>query len=299
MSQQSTLKMMLPFYSAWMKKFPDVGTLSQANESEVLKMWEGLGYYSRARNILKAAQLIVGSGRFPNTMEKLLSLPGVGPYTASAISSICFDVPTVPVDGNVIRVLSRIFQIEDALNNPQDRIEIKKLASQLGKHSDPGLRGDFSQSLMELGATVCRPGTLARCEICPIQHHCAAYATGRVAEIPRAKLRLPMKKVSRLLLAFRNKKGELLLRPIPVGRSLANQWEIPHIDFKDSDPWIQTELGMRFKIRKAFSHTIMSTRYSVWIADMGVVPAGLPEHAPATAEMPVTSITRKAVKILG
>jgi A/G-specific adenine glycosylase len=182
MLQQTRVDTVLPYFDRFMGRFPHVHALASAPLDEVLSLWSGLGYYSRARNLHKAAHLIVERGAFPDTVSTLAELPGVGPYMAGAIASIALgrDVPTV--DGNIARVMARVHR------------DAGKPAGMWGHaehHLPEGRAGDHNQALMDLGATICTPRT-PRCECCPVQAHCAAFAVGDVADFPPPK---PRKKV--------------------------------------------------------------------------------------------------------
>lgn len=177
--QQTQVITGIQYYTRFLEKFPTIDHLAQAPVDEVLKAWEGCGYYARARNLHKAAQRIQVSG-FPKTFEGWLTLPGIGPYTAAAVSSIAFNAPRAAVDGNVRRVLSRIFAQADPNSQwLQDR------ADQCLVREDPGT---WNQALMELGATLCTPKN-PKCGFCPIQHACQAHLSGHAAQYPNAKRR--------------------------------------------------------------------------------------------------------------
>lgn len=181
MLQQTTVATVTPYYTRFLARWPTVEALAAASLDEVLHAWQGLGYYARARNLHRCAQVIAGSagGRFPDEESLLLELPGVGPYTAAAIAAIAFDKPTVPVDGNVERVLARLHALDDPL--PQAKEKIAALAQALA----PGPRaGDFAQAMMDLGATVCTPRN-PRCSECPWIDACAAQHTGAPESYPR------------------------------------------------------------------------------------------------------------------
>jgi A/G-specific adenine glycosylase len=267
MSQQSTLKMMLPFYERWMRSFPTLDSLAVASEEKVLKHWEGLGYYSRARNIHKAAKTLINV--FPKEPTALLEIPGIGPYTAAAVASIAFDFPAIPIDGNVTRVFSRYFALSNPFGSKEDAKKIHELAQELAQYSQLGQRGNLSQALMELGALVCKPNTQARCFECPLQKTCKAKALGRVEQWPLPKKRAEMQKVARLLLLYRNSKGELLLRQRPDKLPLAGQWEIPYLDLEASGDEVVGLFSSHFELKKAFKHTIMNKSYSVWPLELG------------------------------
>lgn len=231
MSQQSTMASVQPYFARWMAKFPTVDDLARAHEEEVLAAWAGLGYYSRARNVHRAARELRArleeKRGWPRTMADWMELPGVGPYSAAAVASICFSDRVLPLDGNVVRVLARLTATENPLNDRADLKRVEARLRELAAGLRPGGHALIGQALMELGSLVCRPGALAACEGCPLRSACAAYAQGRVAQIPRPKQRPEPKLVRGLALVYRDPKGACLLRRIPEGKRLAGQWELP------------------------------------------------------------------------
>lgn len=180
--QQTRVDQGRAYWERFVAKWPTVQALAAASEAEVLKQWQGLGYYSRARNLLAGARQVVQEhgGHFPNTYAGLLKLKGVGDYTAAAIASICFDRPDAVLDGNVFRVLARFFGISTPIDSTAGRKRFRALAQEL---IDPANPGDHNQALMELGATVCTPRNHT-CLLCPLQPQCAAFATGTTAHLP-------------------------------------------------------------------------------------------------------------------
>ena len=190
MLQQTTVAAVRDYFRRFVARWPEVGDLAAADDAEVMGEWAGLGYYARARNLLACARVVVRDhgGRFPGTVEALLRLPGVGPYTAAAVAAIAFDQPAVVVDGNVERVVSRLFAVETPL--PASKPELVRLAGLLTPKRRPG---DHAQAMMDLGATICSPRSPA-CGICPLMALCAARAKGIAAELPR-KLAKPPKPV--------------------------------------------------------------------------------------------------------
>jgi A/G-specific adenine glycosylase len=180
--QQTQVKQGLPYYDAFTAKYPTIFDLSNANEDDVLKLWQGLGYYSRARNLHATAKYIANDlkGIFPNTYKDLLKLKGVGDYTASAIASICFNEVTAVVDGNVYRVLSRYFGISTPINSSKGNKEFKQLAQKLINKKQPA---EFNQAIMEFGATQCKPKN-PDCNICPFNKGCIAFNTHLIGELP-------------------------------------------------------------------------------------------------------------------
>ncbi len=182
MLQQTRVDQGLGYYLRFTERWPTVAELAAAHENEVLKEWQGLGYYSRARNLLKAAEQVMEEhdGKFPDNHVDLLKLKGVGDYTAAAIASICFHRADAVVDGNVYRVLARVFGIDTPIDSTAGRKQFKELATEL---LDVKLPGDHNQAVMELGATVCTPKS-PDCMHCPIQAKCVAFATGTIASLP-------------------------------------------------------------------------------------------------------------------
>ncbi len=181
MLQQTTVVAVTPYFERFIRRWPTVAKLAAATQDDVLAEWAGLGYYARARNLHKCAQAVVaGGGRFPSSVEALLELPGIGPYTAAAIASIAFDLPAVAVDGNVERVTSRFFAITDPM--PHAKPQIREAAAILA--AGVSRPGDFTQAFMELGATVCTPRN-PQCGLCPWHNGCQGHAQGIAATLPR------------------------------------------------------------------------------------------------------------------
>ncbi|MBQ7455109.1 MAG: A/G-specific adenine glycosylase, partial [Clostridia bacterium] len=191
MLQQTRTETVAGYYARFLARFPDVVSLAKAPEQEVLKLWEGLGYYSRARNLHRAAKIVAGEygGVFPSTYEAIRALPGVGDYTAAAIGSIAFGLPCPAVDGNLSRVLSRVHGVREDIDIPSVRRRIHALAQE---NIDPAAPGDWNQALMDIGATICLPGT-PDCARCPLQPLCDAYKEGDADLLPvRAAAKPPV-----------------------------------------------------------------------------------------------------------
>lgn len=219
MLQQTRVDAVIPYYNRWLATFPNVDALASAELHDVLMHWEGLGYYSRARNLHSAARLVRErlGGRIPETYETLRQLPGVGEYTAGAIASISHNEKQPAVDGNVRRVVSRIFDV-----SAPTAAAMRARAAEI---VDPERPGDFNQALMELGATVCTPRKPECCQ-CPVRMDCLAYARGTVNERPgaKAKKQIPHEYVVSTAV-FRN--GSLLLAQRPTPGLLGGMWEFP------------------------------------------------------------------------
>jgi A/G-specific adenine glycosylase len=233
MLQQTRVEAVLPYYRAWMERFPDVGALAAASLDDVLKAWEGLGYYARARNLHRAALVVRDrmDGELPAGSAALRELPGFGEYTSGAVASIAFGERVPAVDGNVRRVLARLYD-EAAPSAGWLRERAAALI-------DPARPGDFNQALMELGATVCTPRA-PRCGACPLRDVCAARARGRVAERPRPRARKPVPDVEIAVAALVRSgaagERELLLVRRPTEGLLGGLWEPPSAQVEDGAP---------------------------------------------------------------
>ena len=183
MLQQTRVEAVKAYYLRFIRRFPDVLSLSAAEDDELLKVWEGLGYYSRARNMKRAAEIIAGSGKtsLPTDYEKLLALPGIGSYTAGAIASIAYGLPVPAVDGNVLRVLARLHADPSDIKSPAFRRQTETYLKTVIPSDNPGT---FNQALMELGATVCLPAGVPLCPDCPLRAHCSAHQNGTEQKYP-------------------------------------------------------------------------------------------------------------------
>ncbi len=224
MLQQTQMERGVAYFKRWIKRFPDIAAAARAEEDEILKYWEGLGYYSRARNIHKAAKYIMNDlgGVFPDTYEGVLALPGVGPYTAGAIMSIAYNAPCAAVDANVERVLARLFDVDTPIRESPARERVAALAENLVPE---GRAGDFNQALMEFGALVCRPKN-PDCDACPLREHCEARHLEITAERPvtsPGKAIVPINVATGVL---QHKELLFIQKRLPEG-AWANLWEFP------------------------------------------------------------------------
>ena len=220
MLQQTQVTTVIPYFERWMERFPDIATLANAPLDEVLKAWEGLGYYRRARLLYAGAQEVVKEygGRLPKSYEKLLALPGIGTYTAAAIASLAFDEDVLAVDGNVKRVAARLFVVPGVITE-------KTVKEKLLPHLPKGQAGAFNEALMELGATLCTPRS-PMCEVCPVSQHCAAFQGGQVANFPEAKAKKKVPHLKRYALVYR-KDSSLYLRQRGENEMLGGLWGFP------------------------------------------------------------------------
>ena len=274
MLQQTQVKTVIPYWQRWMKRFPTINALARSESDTVLKCWEGLGYYRRARDLHQAARTLVvqHSGAFPCNPREVLALPGIGRYTAGAICSIAFNLPEPILDGNVVRVLTRVFGIDGDPRAVDTEKRLWEIATRLVQHAaifpTPTERacGSFNQALMELGATTCKPRE-PRCPDCPIRKHCFAYKQDRVARLPRIAARPTT--LSRRLAAFVvTRTGRFLVRRRPAGKINGHLWEFPNIETGGYEPDV-AELARRclgFHVRAvkplgSIRHTI--TRYRI------------------------------------
>jgi A/G-specific adenine glycosylase len=224
MLQQTRVETVIPYFHGFLKAFPSVRRLSRASEDEVLKAWEGLGYYSRARNLHKAAKVITSDlrGRFPKTPQGWRDLPGIGAYTAAAITSIAFGVPVPAVDGNVKRVLARLFRVQTELGNPQTERVLLALAVEI---LAPGSPGAFNEAVMELGRVTCTPRAPA-CDRCPLRRHCQGFASNFPEDLPKRKKRTAVPHVT-MVAGLLKRGGRVLIGRRPSKGMLGGLWEFP------------------------------------------------------------------------
>jgi A/G-specific adenine glycosylase len=232
MAQQTRIATMLPYYERWMRRFPDFGALAAADEAEVLRHWEGLGYYSRARNLHRLAKAYAALAEKPRTSAGWEALPGIGPYTAAAIASIAFGDPAAVVDGNVVRILARLTTEGHEFSSNGEAVKFfRPLADELLDHADPGTH---NQAMMELGALLCLPKK-PRCAECPVAVFCKSAGNPGTEAIPRIARRAVEKvELSRILHV---EGGAILLQRIaPQARRLAGQYELPDAKLLDLHP---------------------------------------------------------------
>ncbi|TDF97238.1 A/G-specific adenine glycosylase [Paenibacillus piri] len=231
MLQQTRVDTVIPYFHRFIERFPTMQSLAEAPEEEVLKLWEGLGYYSRARNLQGAVREVQEryGGTVPDTKEEISTLKGVGPYTSGAILSIAYNKPEPAVDGNVMRVLSRYFLIEEDIMKPATRSLMEKLAKEL---IPGGAAGDFNQGLMELGAMVCTPRS-PHCLTCPVMEHCSARDARMEEALPvkkKAKPPRPEYRIAAIVEGSGVHAGKVLIRQRPQEGLLARMWELPHVE---------------------------------------------------------------------
>ncbi len=294
MLQQTTVAAVRGYFARFTARWPDVGALAAAEDGEVMAEWAGLGYYARARNLLKCARVVAGEhgGHFPRSAAALQKLPGIGPYTAAAIAAIAFDEPATVMDGNVERVMARLFAVATPL--PAAKPELRAHAARLTPQARPG---DHAQAVMDLGATVCTPRNPA-CGICPLRGPCAARAAGLQGALPRktAKAAKPVR-LGHAYIARRGDGAWLLERRPPRGL-LGGMLGWPGSDWGDDpahDPPAAADWRSLGEVRHTFTH--FHLRLAVHIAELApdAAPARgffLPRHAFRPSDLP--TLMRKA-----
>lgn len=269
MLQQTQVKTVEAYYLRWMEKFPDLKSFADAPIEVVLRLWEGLGYYSRARNAHHGAQRIVSrlDGRFPETQHDLLSIPGIGPYISAAIASIAFAVPAGVVDGNVIRVMSRLFGIDDLSTTARFRDRIRGIVETSFHTFHPGW---VNQAWMEFGALQCTPRP--DCERCPFRSICRAFFTHRIDQLPRKPVKLPVPLRTGAIFIVQKSDCVLMVRR-PASGLLGGLWELPNIMFDEiaMDSFLETAgltLSGSFSamVNHAYSH--FKVRFELYHADV-------------------------------
>ncbi len=238
MLQQTRVEAVKGYYARFLNRIPDIATLANISEEELLKLWEGLGYYNRARNLQKAAKLIVEEydGAFPATYQEVLNLPGIGEYTAGAICSICYELPTPAVDGNVLRVMTRVTECERNIDDTKTKRQAKQELEALYQTGDCS---DLTQALMELGAMVCVPNGAPKCETCPLASFCKAYKNQSYDHYPVRKEKRKRKIQEKTVFVLKD--GDYYgIRKRPSTGLLANMWEFLNVDrFMDKQEALQ------------------------------------------------------------
>ena len=289
MLQQTRVAAMLPYYERFLERFPTVEHLARARDEDVLHAWSGLGYYSRARNMRKAAALIVAAN-FPNRYDGIRALPGIGDYTAAAVASIAFKLPHAAIDGNALRVLSRVTAEPGDAGSRDTR---KRLAAIADEWLDRRRPGDFNQAVMELGATICLPRSPA-CPKCPLSRYCQAHEEGVPEHYPVKRVRNVQREQVTQSLFYIERRGKVLFwRRDGDSKRLAGFWELP----------VAAQLGRPAKQEKIaeFRHTIVNTTFCFRVirASIGVTPRGLVWLSKNSLhELPLSTTTKKALRCL-
>ena len=287
MLQQTRVKTVLPYWERWMRALPNLEALARAKPERLHKLWEGLGYYTRVRNLQRAAQIVgeIHGGQIPEVFDDLLALPGIGRYTAGAICSIAFNQPMPILDGNVIRVLARLYGIAGDSREPKTNACLWQIAEELVRqaakaeawsesspHSTgagrrkssgagPGACSCFNQSLMELGALICTPRE-PQCGVCPIAKHCVAYREDRILELPHVGRRI--RPTPRRFVAFvAENRGRLLVRQRPAGVVNAHLWEFPNLELSPADSDLKRAARGVLKVRPRRLEGLCTVKHSI------------------------------------
>lgn len=242
MLQQTRVEAVKPYYARFLEELPTIQDLAEAEEDKILKLWEGLGYYSRVRNMQTAAKTIMAEygGKMPADHKALLRLKGIGSYTAGAVASIAFDLPHPAVDGNVLRVMSRVFADgQDIMQQQTKRMWEQEIKKALTREN----AGEVNQALMELGATICLPNGAPKCEVCPLRSVCIAFQQGRMLDFPVKSEKKPRSQVF-LSVCFLTDGKQIALHKRGNDGLLANLWELPNTEKEKSLPEVLAEWGI-------------------------------------------------------
>jgi A/G-specific adenine glycosylase len=304
MLQQTTVRAVAPYFVRFLERWPDVQALAAAALDNVLSSWAGLGYYARARNLHACARAVVAAGGFPRDLAGLRALPGIGDYTAAAVGAIAFGVPAVPVDGNVERVVARLFAVDEEM--PRAKPMLRRLASRLGDDAAARARpSDFAQALFDLGATVCTPGVPA-CALCPWMADSAGRRAGTAAGLPRkaAKRARPLRHGVQFWLT--DPDGNVLLRRRQQDGLLGGMTELPGTEWRPM-PWDTAEalalapMDARWResgeVRHGFTHFELTLR--LYAAQVPRIEAGgFQRPIAALADEALPSVMRKCVRMV-
>ena len=278
MLQQTRIEAVKPYFARFMERFPDVFALANAEEEEVLKLWEGLGYYSRARNLHKAAKEVAFKlgGRFPATKEELKRLPGIGEYTSSSIASIAFDEVAVAVDGNLLRIHARLNADRTDVKMPEAK---KRAEAFFLSKIDRARPGDFNVALMDIGELVCLPAGNPKCDECPFQDFCKAKREGKQNEYPIVSKKKD-KRVLPLDVFILKHQGGIVLRKRPATGLMAGLYELPNIEREKTPQESLKKLGFAdfsgFSFAKETQHVFTHIVYKmkVYEASVDAIPEG-------------------------
>ena len=276
MLQQTRVAAAIPYYERFLQRFPDVHALAATPQEEVLRFWSGLGYYSRARNLQKAAQQVVAkhAGQFPERMDDVLALPGIGNYTAAAILSIAFGKKLAVLDGNVARVLARLDAIHGDIRKSQSWQELQKAADGLLEPKSPG---DWNQAMMELGATLCTPKS-PQCLLCPVAQFCEGRRLGIAESLPEKRNKRPTVNVTLAAAVFLDENGRTLLLPAPARENQSRKTRADYIPLLVSNLWHFPTVAVRgnsaAKLRTHLGKLIRGSKNR----GLHFVPAGKVHH---------------------
>lgn len=295
MLQQTTVQTVIPYFERFIKRFPTIQNLAESSLDDVYALWQGLGYYSRAKNLHKTCQQIYEIGNFPKEIEILKTLAGIGPYTSASISAIAFDQPTMPVDGNVMRVLSRLFTLSDP-KGPKLQEDVQNRVSMFAGEKD---NTHSAQALMELGALVCKPKK-PLCNECPLSYDCKAYIKNTVDQYPTLVAKATKPKRIATTYVIINQLGEVLLIKRPSKGLFSNMFIFPTTCF-EFDPVSLPNLIIQKQFEKPIKHV-----FSHFDLELTVIMASTEETIPGLWVMPsnlstygMPTLMHKVIKLVG
>jgi len=305
MLQQTRAEVVVPYYERFLRAFPTVQALAQAPLDAVLRVWEGLGYYARARNLHRAAKEVVRrGGRFPSDLVAWRELPGIGPYTAAALAALVNREDTIALDANLLRVGARVFGEREAISQPEVR---RRIARGLLELLPPGKAGMFNQALMDLGATVCLPRN-PRCDFCPVREYCIANATGQQGAIPARAAHKPRPHKQFVAAYIRDGQGRVLLVRQPARGIWGGMWTLPQAEaqsWREARPKLETMIGGQLKrvprrpsYSTAHTFTHFSATYTAFPALLSARPTRGRWIRPEQPNLPVPVPHRRILQAL-
>lgn len=265
MAQQTQIDTLLPYYNRWMSQYPTLDELIVSDDDDLYRLWEGLGYYSRVRNIKKASLILANEYNlnFPTQKKDIERLPGIGDYTSSAIASICFNEKTAAIDGNVKRVMSRLFMLDEQANKKEFTPKVKSIIESWMENVEPT---HLTQALMELGALICNKP--AKCEVCPLIKDCKAYLSNTVNDYPKATKQLDKKEEILDIVLCINSKNQFALTLDHTDKLMHGYYRLPRID--QINPHLN--LSIDKTVKHVFSHKIWSINFYVYTIDEELTP---------------------------
>lgn len=302
MLQQTRVEAVKEYYRRFLKALPDIKALAHAQEDQLLKLWEGLGYYNRVRNMQKAALIVLEQydSRMPADFDKLLELPGIGSYTAGAIASIAYQIPVPAVDGNVLRICMRILENDSDIQKQSVKKSVEKLLLQIMPKTNPGA---YNQALMELGATVCVPNGAPKCGQCPAARVCQGYLHGTAERLPVKSVKKQRKIEEKTLFVILDEKNAVLRKREPNGL-LAGLYEIPNTDGSLNEEqalqWVKAEGFRTLQIEELpsakhiFSH--IEWRMKAYLVKVQTMLPGIYQYKKEAGERPFIIAEREKIK---
>lgn len=290
MLQQTRIEAVKKYYLRFIKEIPNIETLATIEEDKLLKLWEGLGYYSRARNLQKAAKEIMktANGKFPTTYIEILKLPGIGTYTASAISSICFNEPQVTIDGNVLRVYTRFYNDYSPIDQPITKTRIQKSLLKIV----PKESGSFNQALMEIGETICLPNGKPLCSNCPLKQDCLANQKNTIQELPNKSIKQDKKEEKYTVLIYQYQ-NQLAIYKRTTETLLNNLWAFPtistHLSLPKLKKYLKENKIIYQEITRGINHTHIFT-HKKWLMKSYIIKLTTKENLENLSFIPINTI---------